>query len=205
MNASTEGSLWYALYVRIRFEKIVARNLRSKGCEEFLPLYRRSSSGRIKAKEFPLFPGYVFCRFNPVEFLPILTIPGVKAIVGFGKNVIPVDHSELGAVRAVVKSGAYCEPCPFVEVGKRVRVASGPLAGLEGILLTFENKSRLIISINLLRRSVAVEVEPHCLKPVPESSRYEDVKEHISLLRHASPARRKSFRPTHSYRSPRRS
>src|SRR5438105_14577000 len=99
-----EDTLWYALHVRTRFEKVVARSLRGKGYEEFLPLYRRVNrwSDRIKEIELPLFPGYVFCRFNPQDRLPVLTIPGVNAVVGIGKNLLPVDESELSAVRAVL-------------------------------------------------------------------------------------------------------
>src|SRR5262245_60511989 len=100
MHVPEEGTLWYALHVRTRFEKVVARNARDKGFEELLPLYRRASrwSDRIKQIDLPLFPGYVFCRFNPLDRLPILTIPGVKGIVGFGKNLIPVDEAELNAI-----------------------------------------------------------------------------------------------------------
>src|SRR5262245_62089652 len=107
MHAPGEGSSWYALYVRSRFEKVVATNLRGRGYEEFLPLYRRSGrlADRIKVLEFPLFPGYVFSRFNPAKSLPILSIPGVNAIVGFGKDFMPIDEGELDAVRAVLKSG----------------------------------------------------------------------------------------------------
>src|SRR5215813_15647041 len=169
MHAPGEDSLWYALYVRSRFEKVVARNLRSKGYDEFLPLYRRSRrwSDRIKEIDFPLFPGYVFCRFNPLNRLPILTIPGVSAIVGFGNNFISVDERDLNAIRAVLKSGNYCEPWPFLQVGQRVRVESGPLAGTEGIVLMFKNTYRLVISINMLQRSVAVEIDRDSLKPLP--------------------------------------
>src|SRR5215813_2970670 len=120
MDAPEEGTLWYALYVRTRFEKVVARNLRGEGYEAFLPLYRRASrwSDRIKQLELPLFPGYVFCRFNPLNRLPI--IQGVNGIVGFRKNFIPVDEYELNAIRTVSKSGHHCEPCPFLKVGERV-------------------------------------------------------------------------------------
>src|SRR5262245_45652712 len=124
MQSAEEGKLWYALHVRSRFEKVVSRNLRGKGYDEFLPLYRRPSrwSDRIKEIELPLFPGYVFCRFNPLDRLPILTIPGVNSVVGIGKNLIHVEESELNAVRDVLKSGSFCEPWPFLEVGQRVRV-----------------------------------------------------------------------------------
>src|SRR5262249_47010637 len=157
--------------VRIHFEKVVARSLRGKGYEEFLPLYRRASrrSDRIKEIDLPLFPGYVFCKFNPLHRLPILTIPGVNAIVGFGKNFIPVEEGELNAIRAVYNSGNYCEPWPFLQVGERVRVEYGPFAGTEGIVLMFKKTYRLVISINMLQRSVAVEVDRDWLQPITKS------------------------------------
>src|SRR5262245_50359473 len=172
MMHAAESSLWYALCVRIHFEKIVAYNLRGKGYEEFLPLYRDYSrrSDRIKATDVPLFPGYVFCEFNPLHRLPILTIPGVNAIVGFGKNFIPVQKGELNAIRAVLKSGNYCEPWPYLQVGERVRVEYGPFAGIEGIVLMFKKTYRLVISINMLQRSVAVEIDRDWLKPITKQS-----------------------------------
>src|SRR6185436_2955023 len=93
MHSAEEGTLWYALHVRSRFEKVVSRNLRGKGYEEFLPLYRRTSrwSDRIKEIELPLFPGYVFCRFDRNNRLPVLTVPGVNSVVSVGKNdFVPV-------------------------------------------------------------------------------------------------------------------
>jgi transcription antitermination factor NusG len=168
MHLPEEGTLWYALHVRTRFEKVVARNLRGKGYEEFLPLYTRTNrwSDRVKQIELPLFPGYVFCRFNPYDRLPVLTVPGVNAIVGIGKNLLPVEESELDAIRTVLKSGSCCEPWPFLEVGQRVRVEYGPLAGTEGLVTTVKNTHRLVISINMLQRSVAVEIDRECLKPL---------------------------------------
>src|SRR5262245_37896449 len=168
MELSKEGTFWYALHVRTRFEKVVARNLKGKGYEEYLPLYRRSSrwSDRTKEIELPLFPGYVFCRFNPFDRLPILTVPGVNAVVGVGKNLLHVDESELDAVRTVLKSGRFCEPWPFLEVGQRVRVEYGPLAGTEGLVVLLKNTYRLVISVNMLQRSVAVEIDRECLKPL---------------------------------------
>jgi transcription antitermination factor NusG len=172
MHLPEEGTLWYALHVRTRFEKVVARNLRGKGYQEFLPLYRRTNrwSDRVKEIELPLFPGYVFCRFNPLDRLPILTVPGVNAIVGIGKNLLPVEESELNAIRNVLKSGTFCEPWPFLEVGQRVRVEYGPLAGTEGLVMMVKNTYRLVISVNMLQRSVAVEIDRDCLQPVPKES-----------------------------------
>jgi transcription antitermination factor NusG len=170
MHLPEEGTLWYALHVRTRFEKVVARNLRGKGYEEFLPLYRRTNrwSDRVKEIELPLFPGYVFCRFNALNRLPILTVPGVNAVVGIGKNLLPVEESELDAIRAVLKSGRCCEPWPFLEVGQRVRVEYGPLAGTEGLVMMLKNTYRLVISVHMLQRSVAVEIDRDCLKPLPK-------------------------------------
>lgn len=171
MQFPKEGMDWYALHVRTRFEKVVARNLRGKGYEEFLPLYKRTNrwSDRVKEIELPLFPGYVFCRFNPHDRLPILTVPGVNAVVGVGKNLMPVDESELDAVRAVLQSEAYCEPWPYLGVGQRVEVEHGPLAGTQGIVTLVKNSYRLVISVNMLQRSVAVEIDRDCLKPLPKT------------------------------------
>jgi transcription antitermination factor NusG len=162
-----ESSRWYALYVRMRFEGVVARSLRRKGYDGFLPLYRPASrwSDDIKRTTLPLFPGYVFCRFNPVDYLPILTLPGVNAIVGFGKNFTAIDDHDLNAIRAVLKSGIHCEPWRFLEVRKPVHIENGPLAGIEGELIR-DNPCRLLLSINAIQRSVAVEIEEDWLKPI---------------------------------------
>src|SRR5207244_2356920 len=115
---------WYALHVRPRFEKIVSRNLQAKGYEEFLPVYRRRSrwSDRTKEIELPLFPGYVFCRFDVHQRLPILMIPGVNSVVGFGKSPLPIEQHELDDIRSVLKSGADCEPWPYLREGQMVEV-----------------------------------------------------------------------------------
>ena len=170
MQSADDGTLWYALHVRTRFEKVVARNLQSKGFEEFLPLYRRTSnwSDRKKVIELPLFPGYVFCRFNVQNRLPILTIPGVNAIVGIGKTLMPVEEREINDIRAVLDSNSRFEPWPFLQIGQRVCVEYGPLAGTQGIVTMLKNQCRLVISVNLLQRSVAVEIDRDCLKPISE-------------------------------------
>ena len=170
MQSADDGTLWYALHVRTRFEKVVARNLQGKGFEEFLPLYRRTSnwSDRKKVIELPLFPGYVFCRFNAQNRLPILTIPGINAIVGIGKTLLPVEERELNDIRAVLDSNSSFEPCSFLQIGQRVSVEYGPLAGTEGIVTMVKNQCRLVISVNLLQRSVAVEIDRDCLKLISD-------------------------------------
>ena len=169
-HAGGDGLLWYALCVRSRLEKTVARNLGGKGYEPFLPLCRRVRrwSDRIKHIELPLFPGYVFCRFDAADRLPILTIPGVNGVVGSGRNLLPVDENELKAIQAVLSSGKYYEACPFLEIGQRVRVEYGALQGVEGFVTLLKNTERLVISVQMLQRSVAVEIERECLKPIPE-------------------------------------
>jgi transcription antitermination factor NusG len=148
---------WFALYVKPRHEKNVSSILRGKGYEEFVPLYARRTPARIS--ELPLFPGYVFCRFNAQQRLPILTVPGVFYIVGFGGAAVPLETGEIAALQRVVESGLPRQPWPELPTGRKVSVAGGPLEGLEGVVMNHKNGSRLLISVNLLQRSVAVEVD----------------------------------------------
>jgi transcription antitermination factor NusG len=159
---------WFALHVRPRYEKQISQNLQQKGFEEFLPLYssRRKWSDRYKIVELPLFPGYLFCRIDRNVRMPVLTIPGVIRIVGFGGELTPVSEEEVSAIRSIVKSGYAAEPWPFLKVGQRVRIMEGALEGLEGILLKSRAGSRLVVSVDLLQRSVAVEIDAAWVKPV---------------------------------------
>jgi transcription antitermination factor NusG len=168
MQSRDDERRWYALYVRQRYERIVSCHLGGKGYEIFLPTYqsRRRWSDRTKIIETPLFSRYVFCKFDLRDRLPILMVPGVHFVVGFGKTATPVDPVEFDAVRQVVDSGLFCEPWPFVKIGNPVRVESGPLAGLEGLVLEVKKSYKLIISVNLLGRSVAVELDRDSVKPL---------------------------------------
>jgi transcription antitermination factor NusG len=163
-----ENHFWYAIRVRSRFESQVSTILRSKGFEEFLPLYRsaRRWSDRVKNIELPLFPTYLFCRFNAAVLLPILTTPGVIAVVGVGKTPVPVSDEEITALKAVAHSGLPAQPWPCLTVGDRVLIERGPLAGLEGITLSVDNKCRLVLSVPLLQRSVAVEIDRTWARPI---------------------------------------
>jgi transcription antitermination factor NusG len=157
-----EGSYpWFALQVRTRREAVVADYLEGTGYEWFLPLCqsRRHWSDRIKEVEVPLFPGYLFCRFNPQDRLPILKTPGVIQIVGYNRSPIPVDENEIAAIQRLVASGIPNQPWPFLAVGDRVTIESGPLRGLEGILTSLKGDHRLVLSVSLLQRSVAVEID----------------------------------------------
>ena len=158
---SSDSMHWFALRVKSNSEKVVAAGIEGKGFEGFLPLYQRSQrwSDRIKSIELPLFPGYVFCRIDPARRLPILTIPGVLHFIGIGKSPVPIDDSEISAIQRAVRSGLPAEPWMYLDVGERVRLEKGPLAGLEGILTEARKQCRVVVSLNLLKRSVAVEID----------------------------------------------
>jgi transcription antitermination factor NusG len=164
---------WFALRVRSRSEKAVSTMARYKGFEEFLPIYhgRRRWSDRFKSVELPLFPGYVFCRINPEFRLPLLTIPGVLSFVGVGRVPAPIADAEIAAIQQAVGAGLLAEPYPYLEVGQRVRLAEGPLAGLEGFLVEVRKQQRIAVSVSLLKRSVAVEIDRHWIRPLDQSGR----------------------------------
>ena len=177
---------WFALRVRSQCENSVAAVLAGKGYEWFLPRYksRRVLSDRIKEIQLPLFPGYVFCRFDPDRRLPIVTIPGFVSVVGMGKSPIPIDDAEIAGIQAAVRSGLPSQPWPFLQIGQRVRINYGPLCDLEGILLDFRGQSRLVLSVTLLQRSVAVNVDAAWVNPIPQKARVLDspVKFSASLI-----------------------
>jgi transcription antitermination factor NusG len=159
---------WFAVRVRSNHERIAAIHLQERGYEEFTPSYKteRRWSDRKKEMEQFLFPGYVFCRLNPQERLPVLTVPGVVNLVGFGKVPTPIPDHEIERIRRMVQSGLLVTPWPFLELGQTVLIERGPLAGVEGILEEVKGKCRLIVSIDLLRRSVSAEVDRSCVRPV---------------------------------------
>ena len=158
---------WYAVRVKSNFEHTVSTHLRARGYEEFLPTYqaRRRWSDRIKEIQVPLFGGYVFCRLEASNRLPVLTTPGVVHLVGVGRTPYPVAEDEIKAVRRIVESELMARPWPFLRVGQRVQLVRGPLAGVEGILTKFKGNYRLVVAVQLLQRSVAVEIEGDWARP----------------------------------------
>jgi transcription antitermination factor NusG len=168
LPAGVGSDQWFALQVRARWESSTAVQLSGKGYPTLLPTYRitRRRSARRREVDAPLFPGYVFCQFDPYKRLPILITPGVIAVVSCGRIPLPVTASEIAAIQMIVSSGVRAEPCPYLELGYRVRVVSGSFEGLEGILIQFKGNQRIVVSISLLRRSVAVEIERSCVTPV---------------------------------------
>ena len=152
---------WYAAYTCANHEKHVARQLEEKNIKCFLPLYRsvRRWKDRRKELDLPLFPGYVFVQAAPEAHLRVLQTPSVVRFVSFGGHPAALQDGEVEGLRNGVAHGVKAEPCPFLKVGQRIRVKHGPLAGVEGILVRKKDNLRLVLSIDLLMRSVAVEVQ----------------------------------------------
>jgi transcription antitermination factor NusG len=170
--ASSETNLqahqWFALRVRSNCERLAVAHLRERGYEDFAPSYRveKRWSDRLKQIDQFLFPGYIFCRFDPNHRLPILTVPGVVDLVGFGKMPERIPDAEIERVRRMVESGLLVTPHPYVRVGQAVLIERGPLSGVEGILVDVRGKIRLVVSVNLLQRSVSAEVDRHSIRPI---------------------------------------
>jgi transcription antitermination factor NusG len=191
LNETTESGAiskasWYALQVRSRKESYVASQILGQGYECMLPTYKsvRQWSDRVKEIEQPLFPGYLFCRFDFQNRRPVVSTPGVLQIVGYGRTAIPVSDEEIQALQLAVSSGMPKQPWPYLEVGQRVRVVYGTLTGLEGILVNVKGNHRVVLSVTLLQRSVAMEVESSWLSPAREESR-EGLKQRILRPVHA--------------------
>jgi transcription elongation factor/antiterminator RfaH len=151
---------WYAVRTKSNFEKIAAASLESKGYELYLPLYRvrRRWSDRTVEITTPLFPGYLFCRFDGKRKQPILSTLGVVSVLGFGMDPAPVADSEIEAIQTVLASGLQTDLCQFLREGQRVRVIAGPLEHLEGILIKEKSRSRMVVSVTMLQRSISVEI-----------------------------------------------
>jgi transcription antitermination factor NusG len=160
---------WFALHVKSRCEKAVSLILNSKGVEEFLPVYRstRIWVDRTREIDLPLFPGYVFCRFDPDERMPVVTTPGVVGIVRYGRVFAPVDPAEIAALQALAKSRLPTRRWPYVETGEPVIIEGGALDGVRGILLQLKSAKKVVLSVTLLRRSVLVEIDGERIKLVP--------------------------------------
>jgi transcription antitermination factor NusG len=162
---------WFALQVWSRRESLVATQLRGQGYECFLPLTKsiRRWSDRMKEVELPLFPGYLFCRFDLHNRGPLLMTPGIRQIVGVGRTPMSVEESEVEAIRQALASGLPSQPWPYLQIGERVRVSHGSLKDLEGILVNFKGSNRVVLSVTLLQRSVAMEVDLSWVTPLDEA------------------------------------
>jgi transcription antitermination factor NusG len=160
-------SKWYAAYTSPRHEKYVARQLDERSIDSFLPLYRslRRWKDRRKQIELPLFPGYVFVHFDLQQRLRILGLPGVVRLVNFNGQPATLPDHDIETLRKGLDLQIYAEPHPYLRVGRRVRVLHGPMAGTEGILVRKKDKFRLVISLEAIMRSIAVEVDASDVQP----------------------------------------
>jgi transcription antitermination factor NusG len=163
-----QGSPWCAVYTRHQHEKSIGEMLKAKGFEVFLPLYEstRRWKDRRKILSLPLFPCYVFVRGAHERRLQVLTTPGVHMIISRGERIATVPEAEIEAIRRTVE-GQFClEPHPFLRCGERVRVVRGSLEGVEGVLTRKKNLYRLVLSVEMLAQSVAVEIDALDVVPV---------------------------------------
>jgi transcription antitermination factor NusG len=152
---------WYAVYTRSRFEHVVKKQLDSKGINSFLPLYARISQwkDRRKVVSWPLCPGYLFVQIAPNDRLNVQKSVGVVNIVGNQQGPLEVSEQQITAIKTFIETGLKYDPHPYLKVGRKVRVTNGPLAGLEGILVRKKNRSLFVISVEMIQRSVSVELE----------------------------------------------
>ena len=159
---------WFAAQVWAGREHLATAHLRSRGYEIFCPRYYeyRRLSDRVKRIDRPLFGGYVFCRLDGDAFGKVITAPHVIRILGDQQGPLSIPAPEIEAIRRVADADLEAEPWPFPRVGERVWIAVGPLAGTEGVVLRTKGRQRLIVSITLLQRSVAVEVEAEWITTV---------------------------------------
>jgi transcription antitermination factor NusG len=169
-----EGEMnWYALYTRSRHEKCVARQIEQRSIPFFLPLYRsvRRWKDRRKELELALFPGYVFVRLGLRDRLRVLQLPSAVRLVSFNSQPAVLPEDEIESLRLRISSGSRVEPHPYLRVGRRVRVCGGPMQGLEGIIVRRKDRCRLVFSLDLIMRSVAVEVDESEVEPIAEDKR----------------------------------
>jgi transcription antitermination factor NusG len=172
-NISTAEELeWNAIYTRHQHEKSVAQSLTGRGFETFLPTYTtvRGWTDRKKMLSLPLFPCYVFVRTNLQRRSEVVSTPSVHSMVMFAGRPAPVPDLELEAIRRAVESGLPVVPHPFLQCGDWVRVTSGPLIDVEGILIRRKTSSRLVLSTELVGRSIALEIDAFSVEPIQRRS-----------------------------------
>jgi transcriptional antiterminator NusG len=158
VNLSQLHNRWLVAQVRVGREFVVAVSIRRRGYQHYLPVYEKRLTGR-RTVQAPVFPGYLFVRFDNENTYPIVRVPDVIRLVGTQSAPIPVQDSEIEALQIAARSAGRFSPCPFMEVGDPVQLSRGSLTGLKGILVRWKNQHRLVISINLLRQSAMVEVD----------------------------------------------
>ena len=166
-RATENPSPWWAIYTRHQHEKSVAQVLSTKGFEIFLPLYDsvRRWKDRNKSLSLPLFPCYVFVRGGLNRRLQVVTTPGVHTILYSGERIATIPNEEMDAIRAAINSPSKVEPHPFLRCGEKVRVTRGSLEGVVGVLVRKKSLYRLVLSVEMLAQSVAVEIDAADVEP----------------------------------------
>jgi transcription antitermination factor NusG len=151
---------WLAAYTRSRHESQVASQLSCKGVESLLPMYAKLTrwSDRIRHSQAPLFPGYVFVHVSDAERIPVLQTLGVVHLVSVGGKAARLQDEEIARLRTCATRSNEVEPHPYLKLGHRVRVKHGPFAGWEGILVQKQNAARLVISVEQIAKSVAINL-----------------------------------------------
>ncbi len=171
-EAAHSEMLWYAGYTASRHEKRVAEHFVQRGVEHFLPLYEtihRWNNGRHRV-QLPLFPGYIFVRIALRDRMRVIEVPGFARLVGFNSLPCPLSEAEINKMKDALNKGVVAEPYPYLTVGTRVEIRNGPMQGMTGILLRRQNKCRVVISVDLIMRSMAVEVEASDVLPARRSA-----------------------------------
>jgi transcription antitermination factor NusG len=163
-----DDSEWWALYTRHQHEKSVADMLSAKGFEVFFPVYESTRKWRDRKKvlSLPLFPCYVFVQGGLNRRLQVVTTPGIHMVLHYGDRVAIIPETEIEAIRKTVHGHLRAEPHPFLKCGERVRVIRGSLEGVEGVLIRKKNLFRLVLSVEMLAQSVAVEIDATDVTPV---------------------------------------
>jgi transcription termination/antitermination protein NusG len=171
ISQDVAGNLaWYAIQTMPRHERKVAAELQRKDLQTFLPLFpsTRHWSDRMRVLEMPLFPGYVFVQMSPAPDMRIsvLRTSGVTSFVGVRGVGVPIPESQIAAVERVLEQRLQCSPYPFLNIGQRVRLRGGSLEGIEGILTEIKGDQSLVISVELIQRSLAIRVAGYRIEPI---------------------------------------
>lgn len=166
MDSLSKDEYWIAVQVQPRHEHLVSTQLSYKGYEEFLPCCPSTANTANSRQRRPLFPGYLFCKFHPLGVAArIVTTPGVVRILSIAGHPVEVREEEIAALRKITISSIECIPCPYLELGNHVRIVNGPLAGITGILTQMERNPRLVVSIQILKRAVSLQIQAQDVAP----------------------------------------
>jgi transcription antitermination factor NusG len=161
LGPSCHQPLWYAVYTRSRHEQLVQKQLEGKAIRNFLPLYEKISQWKDRKKQIhlPLFPGYLFVKILLQDRLEVLKTFGAVHLVGDGNTPLPIPEEQILSIQTLIEKGLKFDPHPYLKVGNSVRITSGPLTGVEGILIRKKNQCRLLLSVDLIQRSIAIEID----------------------------------------------